>query len=1442
MKDVKNLKLKIGLIVVVLVLMIVQISPFEIFGDEKELVFTYTQGEMIFKNTFYTTSNVSYFRGRVGNHVGYCLDIGIPLPVQSGGTLKLIDRKVSTFTTSVLYYGYPNRTAAQIGVNSDNEAELATQIAVWTVAKAGGDSVKTTQNFAFNDLVAKTGHEEAAERVKNAARRIVEQANASPYYPNPTFNILSSSAKLVIKDDYMMAGPYVLSIAGFNATTANVSLVNAPKSAVLCDANGNAKTTFANGESVYVKLAKSEAGSTLTIKAVANGSIKVAKIYGTGNDDARQDFIILKEDPISKEASVNFKWDTVKGKINLYKVDQYNNRIANVKFELKDSSNKVVATGTTDANGFIEFANLSLGEYTLTEVSAPAGYEKATEPYKVTVSNSAATPVSVTVKNRKIGKAKIEVLKYDRDDKSKVLSGALFNLLDSNDKVIYENQKTDANGKVVFDNLDAGTYKVLEVQAPKGYQGYNKTITVEAKENVVSKVEVPNLRVNGGIEILKVDENKKPVANVKFNILDSNKKLVETIVTDSNGKAETSVELKLGTYYYQEVEAPSYVVKNTEVNKFDVTAKAQVVTVTVENKLSKGKIKIVKKDEDGKVLAGVVFQILDSNKNVVDTITTDANGIAVSKELVSGDYTFKETSLGKNTGLVLDTAEKKFTLGNQTVTVDVTNYYGKGTLKILKTDSDGKSLEGVKFEIYASDKKTLVDTITTDKNGLATSKALRIGSYFYKEVSAPANVIMDNNLYGFSITKNNDVVTKAIKNELKRGKLQVVKTTEDGKPLANVTFQILDKDNKVVQKIRTNAQGIAESNDLPAGEYYYQEIEAPSNVVIDSQTHKFTMGYQIVKVEVKNNYAKGTIQIVKTDSNKNLLQGVKFEIYTSDMKTVVDTITTDAKGVATSKELVLGTYYCKEIEAPKTVIMNTQPIKAEITKNKQVVKLDVVNELVKAKLQIEKVTEDGLPLEGVTFQVLDANQKVVDTITTNKNGYALSKELPQGEYYYKETKVPSNIVLDSTLRKFTMGTEVVKVKVENKYAVGKIRIIKFDSNKNALSGVKFEIYAEDMKTLVDTITTVSDGTAVSKELKTGVYYYKEVEAPKTVVMNTAMEKFEIKTANQVVTVNVENKVATGILKIIKVSDEGEKLENVTFQILNANREVVDTIVTNKEGIATSKDLECGTYYYREDKNNVPVKVIPDTKEHEFTIDEQGKVVEVTVVNKVVKGSLKIVKTDDLKTPLEGVVFQILDSNKNVIEEITTDKEGIAVSKELKIGKYYYKEIKAPDNVIMDESLKEFTITAQKAIYEVNVQNTRICGKLIITKIDKDTKAPIPNVTFQILNENKEVINTVVTGNDGVARIGDLQKGKYYFKEVDAPQEYIMQSGEVAFEISRDVQTVEKTVVNEHRKLPQTGGFFSTNVLIVIIVAVVAISGYVILEVVKNKKNDGTKKE
>ncbi len=1442
MKDIKNLKLKIGLIVVVLVLMIVQISPFKIFGDEKELVFTSTQGEMIFKNSFYTASNVNFYRVRIGNHISYCVDLGLPLPVQSGNTVRLLDRKVSAITTSVLYYGYPNRTVAQIGVANTNEAELATQLAVWVVSgkQAGGDSQKATQVFSYGDLVQKPGYEEACKRVTAAVKRIVDQAYTSPYYSNPIFNMNSSAAKMVVKDAYMIAGPYELKASGFNATSIKVSLTNAPKSAVVCDVNGTPKTTFKNGEKVYVKMNKSEAGSTLTINGTAIGNAKVAKLYGTGNpSDAKQDYVFLKENPVSLNATINLKWNTLTGNIDLYKIDQYNNKIANVTFDLKDSTGKVVATKTTDANGYISFKDLKVGTYTLTEKSAPAGYVKVTEPYSVTVTTNSTVPV--TFKNKKIGKATIEVKKYDVDNESTVLEGALFNLLDSKGNIVYANQKTNAQGKVVFDNLEAGKYQVVEVQAPNGYLKYNKAIDVDAKENVIHKVNVPNKRVNGGLCLTKNDENGRPIAGAKFNVLDASKKVVETITTDANGKAYTTVNLLLGTYYYQEIYTPDAYVLDNSLNPFTIEKNAQLKSYPVVNYLKKGKLKIVKEDEDGKLLQGVVFQILDASKKVVDTITTDAKGEATTKELTAGKYYYKEISLGKNTSLVLDSAEYDFDLGSGTITKEVVNKFGKGKLKIVKTGDNGKALEGVKFNIYSSDKKTLLDTITTDAKGEATTKELRIGSYFYKEEDAPEYVIQDKNMYLFTISSNNQVLSIPITNELKKGRLQIIKTDEYNKPLANVKFQILDKDNKVVDTITTNANGIATSKELPAGEYFFKEDDAPENVIKDQKLNSFTMGYELITKEVTNSYKKGVIQIVKTDSNNNLLEGVKFNIYKEDMKTVVDTIVTGKDGKATSKELVVGTYYVKEMDAPKNVIMDIEPRKAVIKDNKQVVTLNVVNELVKAKLQIEKVTEDGKPLEGVTFQIFEKNtNKLVDTITTNKAGYALSKELTQGEYYFKETKAPSNVVIDEQPHYFTMKTELVKVKVENKYATGTIKVVKTDSNKKLLEGVKFEVYSDDKKTVVDTITTGKDGVATTKALNAGTYYVKEIDAPKTVIMDTEMKKAEIKTNNQVVTVNVENKLAKGNLKIVKVSDEGEKLENVTFQILNSSKEVVDTIVTGSDGVAISKDLECGTYYYREDKNNVPVKVIPDTAEHEFVIDEQGKIVEIPVVNKVVKGSLKIVKTDDLKTPLEGVEFQILDSNKNVIETIKTDKDGIAVSKELKIGKYYYREIKAPDNVIMNEKVEDFAITAQKPIIEVNVVNTRICGKLIITKLDKDTKAPIANVTFQILNENKEVINTIVTDKDGIARIGDLQKGKYFFKEVDTPDEYIMQTGEVAFEVNRDVQTIEKTVLNEHKKLPQTGGFISTNVLIVIIVATVSIAGYVIYMIVKNKKANGTK--
>ena len=122
------------------------------------------------------------------------------------------------------------------------------------------------------------------------------------------------------------------------------------------------------------------------------------------------------------------------------------------------------------------------------------------------------------------------------------------------------------------------------------------------------------------------------------------------------------------------------------------------------------------------------------------------------------------------------------------------------------------------------------------------------------------------------------------------------------------------------------------------------------------------------------------------------------------------------------------------------------------------------------------------------------------------------------------------------------------------------------------------------------------------------------------------------------------------------------------------------------------------------------------------------------------------------------------------------------------------------------------------------------------KLDKDTKQPLEGVKFQILNEQKQVVDEIVTNKDGIATTKYLQKGVYYYKEISAPEHYIFSDEEVKFEITKNEELLEKTVYNEKEKLPVTGGFISTDMLITFIVTVISVLGYVTFKVVTKKSN------
>ena len=1243
LKGIKNIKMKVVTILMLIVLMSLQLTPFTLLATATQLQF-YSPGLVTPATDVAYGKNVFFTNATLGGDTAYCVDYGRSLPT---GTMTYY-KQLSAQGVSILVYGYPNTSPAEMGCASADEAYMATQLAFWTVLQKTGES-EGPRTFNLDNIYAKPGYEEFMQRAAAAAQRLNARALADPYIPNPELNVDTSSAKLINSNGEVVTGPYVLNVTGGTVSSIKVSLSGAPTSARTTDGNGNSKSTFSNGEAVYVRFNQNETGSTMRLNVEADTNKVVGSIYTSGNSSV-QNFVKLDTVPVELSTYVDIRWGTQTGAIEIYKVDQDDNEVEGVTFELRNEDGETLAEGTTGSNGYIKFSNVQPGRYELVEVDAPSEYEMREDPIEVTV---------------------------------------------------------EAN------------------------QTIRKTIENKRKE------------VEGSLEIKKVDEEGKAIPNVTFEILDEDRNKIGEITTDENGRAKIS-NLEVGTYYYREIKAPVNVIVDKTVKEFKITKSNRNVVEEVVNEKVKGSLQIIKVDESNEPIAGVKFDILDSNKKVIETITTNASGVAVSKDLTPG-------------------------------------------------------------------------------------------TYYYKEVEAPSNVTMDTNEYEFKIESTGQIITKTVVNKVAKGKLEIHKVDSTNTPIAGVKFNILDSNKNVIQTITTNENGIATSKDLPIGTYYYKEVEAPSNVVMDTNEYEFRLSSnnQVLAKTVVNQVAKGKLEIHKVDNTNKPIAGVKFDILDSN-KNVIETIVTDENGIATSKDLAPGTYYYKEVEAPSNVIMDTKEYEFRISGSNQVVTKTVVNQVVNGKLEIHKVDNTNKPIAGVKFDILDSNKNVIQTITTNENGIATSKDLPLGTYYYKEVEAPSNVIMDTKEYEFRISSanQVITKTVVNQIANGKLEIHKVDNTNAPIAGVKFEIL-DSNKNVIETIVTDENGIATSKDLPLGTYYYREVEAPSNVVMDTKEYEFRISSANQVITKTVVNQIINGRLEITKVNNENEPIEGVKFEILDSNKNVIETIVTDENGKATSKDLPIGTYYYREVE--APDNVYMDTKEYKFKITETNTVIVKTVVNKLIEGSLKIIKVDENDTPLKGVKFEILDSDKKVVDTIVTDKDGIAVSKKLPIGTYYYREVEAPDTVVMDTTEHKFVLNETNQLIVKKIVNNLATGKLEILKLDKDKNTPIEGVKFEIYNENEELVDTIITDKDGKAVSKDLPIGTYFFKEVEAPDSYIMDSNTYKFKISSANQIIHKTVYNEKEKLPVTGGMISTDVMIVIAVAVLSILGYVVMNALSIKK-------
>ena len=759
----KNIKVKIFLIAILTVVMLIDMNPFFLKAGRETLVYTFENGVQQPFGFDNAHNSYSYYSiSKMGGHIAYCMDYDVKNPPNGTG-LQYLRNVNSNKLVAVLMNGYPNKSAAQLGLSNNQEAYLATQMAVWQVLTGTNE----TKGLSFNvDKVQPNVRYSASydSLYKNSAR-VAKQLVNTNYNPG-TFKLDGSRASVNYegRNDEISIGPFVPMVSGYSSLkNVNVSLANAPAGMRIIDKNWNNKTTFNVNENIYLAVNRFTPPATVTLRANGVANKYVGVVYGRGS---WQNFVFLDTEQQNISGAVNTTWEESKGTVIVLKKDQDKKPIVGAEFTLTDSNGKQVKTQKTDANGYIAFNNLNVGNYTLTETSIPDGYIIQQSTYPVNVKRKQTSTVNAT--NTKV-KGVLQITKLEKKSKLPI-AGAVFEVYDKDGNVV-DKITTDASGIGTSKELPKGTYTYKEISVPDGYIMDTETREFSVTETVNAIREtIYNEKIVGQLRLIKIgNDGERPLEGAEFEIYDKDKKVVGKLVTDKDGKA-ISEELGKGTYTYKETKAPYGYEIDTKEYSFTIETQNQILEQSLVNEKIYGKIKITKVDENDKPIAGVKFKILDENNKEVTTVKTDESGIAIVENLPVGKYKYKEVDTPYL--YVLDEKEYEFEITSEKREDEfkVVNQRAKGVLKIIKIDKDDNKIPipNAKFNVIDKSTNDIVDAIITDENGVARTKALPTGEYMYQEVEVPDDYILESKSFDIKIKKNNETVEKKVTNEHKK--------------------------------------------------------------------------------------------------------------------------------------------------------------------------------------------------------------------------------------------------------------------------------------------------------------------------------------------------------------------------------------------------------------------------------------------------------------------------------------------------------------------------------------------------------------------------------------------------------------------------------------------------------------------------------------------------
>lgn len=1362
----------------------------------------------------------------------YCIEPGHTL--YSGNTLtedgstvwKNLGSAKQKAINLALLYGKPGSGKSLSG--TEDQKWVATQLIVWEFVsgcRSTAEGYKCT-NTKFIDGICAGGANPGVKSVYNTISK-----SLASYSTVPSF----ASAIASKAETYEMRysdGKYTLTLTDSNGILSEFNFKTT--SGISVSKSGNKLTltsTSPVNDAVTFNSAKSmpSVGNTTLIP------------YG---DATLQDVITGVEndaDPVR----AYFKVKTSSGNLKLVKTSEDGN-VANIEFTVKgDGYSKTIKT---NSKGEFELTDLVPGNYTVTEVTDSKYETQKSQTVKVESGKTATVTFDNVLK-----KGGLEVVKTSEDNFNEGVKFHLYGTSLSGASVdLYAT--TNADGIAKFENvLVSGDkpYTLEEVDTADRYV-IPKKQTAPIEWNKVTQRSFENVLKKWNLTVTKVDSKTKSaqgdatLAGAVYGIYE-NGKLVDKYTTDKNGSFTTSYYVCGDNWTLKEIEpSEGYLLDETEYHIGAETKKYTIennsVSIGVTEDILKGKISIIKHTDDGSTKIetpekGTEFQVyLKSSGSYAkaketerDILTCDEYGFAQTKDLPYGVYTVHQSKGWDGTELI-----KNFDVfvseNGKTYKYLINNASLESYVKIVKVDSEtGKQIpySGAGFQIYDPDGNkvtmkytyptvTEIDTFYTNNEGyLITPESLPYGKeYSVVEVQAPYGYILNSTPVYFDITAE--------------------KTTEEN----GVTIVKTEKKN-TPQKCTITVEKMGE---------IFSNVTAIGGGYTDENGNDVSLP-----------------TIYQPEYSVSGLSGAVFEIYADEDITtpdgtvrakkdeLVETLKTNLKGTATSKQLYLGKYRVVETVAPYGTVINLEPHTVELTYSGQNEKVtntstSFTNDRQKVEIDLTKILEQDEKFNiGEYDEILNVSfglyadedlkasngtvipkDGLIEIITCDEKGKVqFTSDIPIGKYYVKEISTDCHYILSD--KKYPVvfeyaGQDIATVHISvndgepirNDLIYGTIKGLKIDrETEDKISGAVFGLFGTDETEFTEEIAILTaesndEGVFEFIDVPYGEYIVRELKPAEGYLPNNETYPVTVTENEEVVEITVEND---------KIPELG------TTATIDGKKEVGATEVFTLEDVVEYKHLVPGKKY------TVKGVLMDKSTGKPLLIDEKEIHSETTFTPEEPTGTVTVEFTFDaryIKEETDIVVFESLYSEDNELA-VHADIEDKGQTVTVKIPEIGTKasvdgkqEVTAGETVTIEDVVTYKNLTVGKEYTLKGVLMDKKTGKPFLV----DGKEVCSEVTFTPETADGEVTVTFTFDGSAITKDTDIVVFETLYRE----------NTEIA--VHADIEDKNQTVIihpQPEPEKPQTGD--NSNLGFWIGLGAVALGGLVSVVIIKLKKKD-----